>query len=151
MEDINMLPALLLIEEMWCISKKIWRGRLGLHYRRMQTPVIEVDLELALDAITPKFIRVLKQMARLSWKQKPVFEARNLYVANSLSSFKDKHVRFLVGQMDNESVFQTVGFDLSSHYNGYLVATSLECIYDWRNTYNGMTSIQLRAKDIKFE
>jgi single-stranded-DNA-specific exonuclease len=119
----------------------------------MKTPVVEIDIALPLDAITPKFIGVLKQMAPFGPEnQKPTFEARNLYVANSLSSFKDKHVRFLVGQAGGESVFQVVGFDLSAHYqrlaNGdnFRMAFTIE-----ENTYNGITSIQLRAKDIKFD
>ena len=84
--------------------------------------------------------------------QKPVFEARNLYVVNALSNFKDRHVRFLVGQRGRESVFQTVGFDMADCYpqlsngEGFKMAFTLE-----ENTYNGMTSLQLRAKEIKFE
>jgi len=119
----------------------------------MQTPVIEVDIALPLDTITPKFIGVLKQMAPFGPEnQKPTFEARNLYVSNSLSSFKDKHVRFLVSQNGGECVFQVVGFDMGEHYsrlaNGdiFRMAFTIE-----ENTYNGITSIQLRAKDIKFE
>src|SRR5258706_373401 len=84
----------------------------------MQTPVVEVDIVIPLNAILPKFISVLKQMAPFGPENpKPTFEARNLYVANSLSSFKDKHVRFLVGQRGSETVFQVVGFDLSEHYS----------------------------------
>jgi len=118
----------------------------------MQTPVVEVDVALPLSAITPKFIAILKQMAPFGPEnQKPTFEARNLYVANSLSSFKDRHVRFLVGQVGGDSVFQVVGFDLGDYYSrlangdGFRMAFTIE-----ENTYNGITSIQLRAKDIKF-
>lgn len=121
--------------------------------KEMQTPVIEVDIALPLTAITPKFISVLKQMAPFGPEnQKPTFEARNLYVSNSLSSFKDKHVRFLVSQNGGECVFQVVGFDMGEHYprlaNGdsFRMAFTIE-----ENTYNGITSVQLRAKDIKFE
>jgi single-stranded-DNA-specific exonuclease len=115
--------------------------------------VVEVNIALPLNAITPKFIGVLKQMAPFGPENpKPTFEARNLYVSNSLSSFKDKHVRFLVSQHGSECVFQVVGFDMGEHYarlaNGDLfrMAFTIE-----ENTYNGITSVQLRAKDIKFE
>lgn len=119
----------------------------------MRTPVVEIDVVIPLDAITPKFFSILKQMAPFGPEnQKPVFEARNLHVVNSLSSFKDKHVKFLVGQAGNESVFQAVGFDLANHFDrlssgdGFAMAFTIE-----ENTYNGMTSLQLRAKEIKFE
>lgn len=119
----------------------------------MQTPVVEVDIAVPLSAITPKFIGILKQMAPFGPEnQKPTFEARNLYVANSLSSFKDRHVRFLVGQNGGECVFQVVGFDMSEHYTRLANGDSFRMAFTIEeNTYNGITSIQLRAKDIKFE
>jgi single-stranded-DNA-specific exonuclease len=118
-----------------------------------RTPVVEVDVVLPLDAITSKFNSILKQMGPFGPEnQKPVFEARNLHVVNALSSFKEKHVRFLVGQSGNESVFQTVGFDLAGHYDRLLRGDGFKMAFTIdENTYNGMTSIQLRAKEIKFE
>ncbi len=117
----------------------------------MLTPMVEVDLVIPLAAINGKFNSILKQMAPFGPEnQKPVFEARNLQVVNSLSSFKDRHIKFLVGQ--NECVFQTVGFEMAVHYprlaNGeiFKMAFTIE-----ENSYNGMTSIELRAKEIKFE
>jgi single-stranded-DNA-specific exonuclease len=82
---------------------------------------------------------------------KPVFEASNVYVFNSLSSFKDRHIKFLAGQDNSNNVFQAVGFELSEHYpkltegGRFRMAFTLE-----ENVYNGVTSIQLRIKDIKF-
>jgi len=119
----------------------------------MQTPVIEVDIALPLSAISPKFIGILKQMAPFGPENpKPTFEARNLYVANSLSSFKDRHVRFLVGQNGGDTIFQVVGFDLGEHYSRLASGDIFRMAFTVEeNTYNGITSIQLRAKDIKFE
>lgn len=119
----------------------------------MQSPVVEIDIALPFDAITPKFISVLKQMAPFGPENpRPIFEARNLYVANSLSSFKDRHVRFLVGQQGNENVFQAVGFDLGDHYSQLASGDNFKMAFTIEeNTYNGITSLQLRAKDIKFE
>jgi len=119
----------------------------------MMIPVVEIDLVMPLDAISGKFNNILKQMAPFGPEnQKPVFEARNLYVVNSLSNFKDRHIKFLVGQEGSENVFQTVGFDMAEYYpqlangNRFKMAFTIE-----ENTYNGMTSLQLRAKEIKFE
>lgn len=116
------------------------------------TPVIDIDSCISLDALKPKFIAILKQMAPFGPEnQRPVFEARNVSVMNSLSSFKDRHIRFLATQ-DGETFFQAVGFDLSEYYdllaegNPFRMAFTVE-----ENTFNGTTSIQLRIKDIKFE
>jgi single-stranded-DNA-specific exonuclease len=119
----------------------------------MQTPVVEIDLEVPIKAITGKFYSILKQMAPFGPEnQKPVFEARYLYVVNSLSNFKERHIRFLVGQKGTESIFQVVGFDLAEHYDRLAKGDTFRMAYTIEeNTYNGITSIQLRAKDIKFD
>jgi len=118
----------------------------------MMTPILEMDMPLHFDVITSKFLSVLKQMAPFGPENpRPLFEATDVYVFNSLSSFKDRHVRFLAGQEKNESVFQAVGFDMSEHYeclsrgDKFKMAFTIE-----ENTFNGTTSIQLRIKDIKF-
>ncbi len=118
----------------------------------MLRPVIELDMPLHFDAITPKFLTVLKQMGPFGPEnQRPVFEASGVYVFNSLSSFKDKHVRFLAGQRKNDNVFQAVGFDLSEHYDRLSKGDEFKMAFTIEeNTFNGTTSIQLRIKDIKF-
>ena len=119
----------------------------------MLIPVIDIDLPISFDAITPKFLNILKQMGPFGPEnQKPVFEARNVYVFNALSSFKDRHIKFLARQDGSESVLQAVGFDMAEHYDGvargdyFRMAFTVE-----ENIYNGITSVQLRIKDIKFD
>ena len=119
----------------------------------MMIPVIEIDYTIPLDAVNPKFLNVLKQMGPFGPENpRPVFAARNLYVFNSLSSFKDRHIKFLVGQEGGSNVFQAVGFDMADFYEPisrgeyFSMAFTIE-----ENIYNGISSIQLRIKDIKFE
>lgn len=119
----------------------------------MMTPVVEIDMPIQFDQMTSKFNSILKQMAPFGPdNHKPVFEAQRVFVMNSLSSFKDRHLRFLAGQENNDSIFNAVGFDLMEHYERlasgepFRIAFTLE-----ENTFNGMTSLQLRIKDIKFE
>jgi single-stranded-DNA-specific exonuclease len=119
----------------------------------MRTPVVEIDVPIHFDALNQKFIQVLKQMAPFGPENhKPVFEAKNVFVLDSLTSFKDKHIRFLAGQEGNNNVFNAVGFDLMEYYEpianggGFRMAFTVE-----ENTFNGNTSTQLRIKDIKFE
>lgn len=119
----------------------------------MLTPVTEVDLVVTFDMLTPKFLSILRQMAPFGPEnQRPVFEARQVSVLNSLTSLKDRHVRFLASQQGNESFFPVIGFDLIEHYsklaegNPFRMAFTVE-----ENYFNGATSIQLRAKDLKFE
>jgi single-stranded-DNA-specific exonuclease len=119
----------------------------------MQTPVIDIDLAVPFDAITQKFILVLRQLAPFGPENyNPVFEARNVYVLNSLSTFKDRHLRFLVGQKGQDNFFNAVGFDMMEHYPRLVAGDYFRMTYTIEeNTYNGVTSIQMRIKDIKFD
>jgi single-stranded-DNA-specific exonuclease len=119
----------------------------------MLTPSVEIDLPITFDAITTKFINILKQMAPFGPEsQKPFFEAKNVYVLNSLSNFKDRHVRFLASQQGSENVFQAVAFDLAHHYERLATGDTFRIVFTVEeNQYNGNTSVQLRIKDIKFD
>jgi len=118
----------------------------------MLTPVIDVDIPLHFDSITPKFVNVLKQMAPFGPENpRPLFEASGIFVFNSLSSFRDRHVRFLAAQEGSDNVFQTVGFDMADHYQRLSRRDPFKMIFTVEeNTFNGNTSVQLRIKDIKF-
>jgi len=119
----------------------------------MLIPIIEVDLPIQFDIMTAKFNNILKQMSPFGPENhKPVFEARNIFVMNALSTFKDKHLRFLAGQAGNESVFNVVGFDMMEHYDRIATGGYFHILFTLEeNTFNGMTSLQLRIKDIKFD
>jgi single-stranded-DNA-specific exonuclease len=118
----------------------------------MLTPVVDIDMPLHFDSINQKFLNILKQIGPFGPENaRPVFMSENLYVFNSLASFKDKHVRFLIGQEGSESVFQAVGFDLAENYNRLARRDIFKMAYTVEeNTFNGITSLQLRIKDIKF-
>lgn len=117
----------------------------------MLVPVIDIDTEVFFDAITPKFVNILKQMAPFGPENPtPVFVAHNVYVFNSLSRFKEKHIWFLAGQEGAQNVFQVVGFNLAEYYEGLQAGGRFSLAFHIEeNTYNGTTSIQLRVKDIK--
>jgi single-stranded-DNA-specific exonuclease len=118
----------------------------------MLTPIVDIDIQIHFDAITPKFLNILKQMAPFGPESpRPLFVASDVCVFNSLSSFKDKHVRFLAKQNKNENIFQVVGFDMAEHYDKLAQGDYFKMAFTIEeNTYNGSTSIQLRIKDIKF-
>lgn len=117
------------------------------------TPVIEIDMPVTFDTLTPKFFSILKQMGPFGPEnQRPVFEARCLSVLNSLSTFKDRHIRFLASQKGNENFFQVIGFELIEHYEKLMDSETFRMAFTIEeNSFSGTTSIQLRAKDIKFE
>lgn len=118
----------------------------------MKTPVITIDAEIPLDAITTKFMSILKQMAPFGPESlNPVFEASNLIIAHSLSSFKERHIRFFVKQQNGATVLPVVGFDMVRHYQQLSSGQPFSMAFTVEeNSYNGNTSIQLRIKDLAF-
>ena len=119
----------------------------------MLTPVVEIDVPINFDMFTQKFLNILKRMAPFGPdNQRPVFMAKNVFVLNSLATFKDKHLRFLAGQKGNEYFFNAVGFDQIEHYERLLRGDHFNMVFTMEeSTFNGNTSMQLRIKDIKFD
>lgn len=119
----------------------------------MLSPVLEIDYTIPLDAVNPKFVNVLKQMGPFGPENtRPVFSANNLYVVNSLCIFKERHIKFLVGESGGSKVFQAVGFDMAEYYEPLSESGEFRMAFTIEeNVYNGSTSIQLHIKDIKFD
>lgn len=118
-----------------------------------RTPSIDIDLVMPFDAITPRFLHLLKQFAPFGPENlKPVFESRNVFVQNALTNLKDKHIRFLAGQHGNNNIFTAIGFDMPEFYTPLLKGEPFRMAYTVEeNTFNGETNIQLRIKDLKFD
>ncbi len=116
----------------------------------MKSPVMDIDAEIELDTITPKFLNILKQMAPFGPENlNPVFAAHHLQVAHSLSAFKDRHIRFFVKQENANNVLAVVGFDMVKHYEALVSGKPFSMAFTIEeNVFNGNTSIQLKIKDI---
>lgn len=118
----------------------------------MKTPVIAIDGEVPIDSINTKFLNILKQMAPFGPESlNPVFESNNLVIAHSLSSFKERHIRFFVKQQTGTTVLPVVGFDMAKYYEPLTKNTPFSMAFTVEeNVFNGNTSLQLRIKDLKF-
>jgi single-stranded-DNA-specific exonuclease len=116
----------------------------------MKSPVMDIDDEIELDTITPKFLNILKQMAPFGPENlNPVFASHQLQVAHSLSAFKERHVRFFVKQVNANNVLAVVGFDMIKHYPILLSGQPFSMAFTIEeNNFNGNTSIQLKIKDL---
>lgn len=116
----------------------------------MKSPVMDIDAEIDLDTITPKFLNILKQMAPFGPENlNPVFAAHHLQIAHSLSAFKDRHLRFFVKQENANNVLAVVGFDMIKHYEALVSGKAFSMAFTIEeNVFNGNTSIQLKIKDI---
>lgn len=116
----------------------------------MLTPVLEIDHELNLSDITPKFLRILKQMAPFGPEnQNPVFVARNL-VLLSIECLKNRHLKLVVTDKTRSSRFHAIGFDMMPADYPTLEDGNVDLVFTLEeNTFRGETTIQLRLRDIR--
>ncbi len=118
---------------------------------KLLTPEILIDTEIELSEITPKFFRILQQMAPFGPKNmKPVFKTscvRDNGYGKQVGSDKS-HLKLNLIQGSDRKTYNAIGFGLGkkiSHIqNDFDIAFSLD-----ENEWNGIKSIQLLLKDLK--
>lgn len=116
-------------------------------------PKIDVDLAINLSEITPKFYRIMKQMAPFGpQNMQPVFMSKGLSLASPPRILKEKHLKLELLDEETGMTMTALGFGMTEQFykqllnNKYFSAVfSIE-----ENTFRGNTSLQLYLKDIKF-
>ena len=119
--------------------------------KELKTPEITIDAELDLSEITPKFYRIVQQMAPFGpQNMKPVFSSssvRDNGYGKQVGADKSHLKLNLIYGSDNKT-YNAIGFGLGNKLpviqNEFNVAYTLD-----ENTWNGYTSIQLMLKDIQ--
>jgi single-stranded-DNA-specific exonuclease len=117
----------------------------------MLTHIQEVDLQIDLQDITPKFFRILRQMAPFGPdNMRPVFVTKNI-LPEYVQLLRDKHLKFRARSVQGNIVFDVVGFGMVAYYEALRQAKQVDICYTIEeNFFQGKLSLQLRLKDIKF-
>lgn len=116
-------------------------------------PKITIDLKVPLSEISPKFNRIMKQMAPFGpQNMQPVFVSENLKLVSSPRIMKEKHLRLEVTDADSGVVFTAVGFGMAEEFGPKLTsADSFSMVYSLEeNNFRDKTTLQLFARDFKF-
>ena len=112
-------------------------------------PVVEYDLEIDTQSITPGMMKILKQLSPFGpGNAIPVFRTNNLKAHQSAKILKDRHLKMQIntphGNMDS------IGFGLAEYWPSVTDGQSFHACYCIEeNTFNGRTNMQLRLQDIK--
>ncbi len=122
-------------------------------------PEIEIDAHLHLGDVTPRFWSVLKQFGPHGPdNERPTFWGRGLRVIGQPSCVgaEKQHLRMRVAQHDGGPVFSVIGFGLADRYDAALASVRrgqpLELAFQVdENTWNGRTTLQLRAQDLRLD
>lgn len=122
----------------------------------MLVPQIEIDSRLNLDEISPKFYRILKQFQPFGpGNMSPVFLTEEVYdngdgrkVGNGA-----EHLKLDLIQENNPyKPIGAIGFGLADHYNNIKNGMAFKVCYAVvENHFRGVSTIQLRLKDIKMQ
>ncbi len=121
--------------------------------KELRTPEIVIDAEVSLSEITPKFYRILKQLAPFGpQNMKPVFMAEGLRDNGYGKKVgEDKtHLKLSIIDGVNQKTYNAIGFGLGKKYPLIQHGNSFKAVFSIEeNQWNGNTSLQLLLKDLK--
>ncbi|HET6568805.1 MAG TPA: DHHA1 domain-containing protein, partial [Rhodothermales bacterium] len=123
------------------------------------TPEIEVDSEIELGAIDGRFWNVLKQFAPHGPENaQPIFHARGLEIVGGVRPVgkEGEHLKFSIRHQEDGTYrgMEVIGFGMAEHLgtlqDSRRTGTPIEVLFNvQQNAWNGTTTLQLRAKDLK--
>ncbi len=116
-----------------------------------RVPEIRIDSELFLSEISPKFYRILEQMAPFGpQNMHPIFTANGLR-DNGMGKkvgADQTHLKLSIIEGANPKTYNGIGFNLGEKYA--LTKQPFKATFTLdENHWNGRTSIQLKIKDLK--
>lgn len=117
------------------------------------TPEVEIDAEIKLADLTPKFLRILKQLAPFGpGNMAPVFLVRGVSDKGYARLVGNNHLKLDIYQQDSKMSFPAIAFNAGSKYEMLMQKSKFDiCFTVEENEYNGSTTLQFNIKDIKFE
>ena len=119
--------------------------------KKLLTPEILIDAEIELSEITPKFFRIIQQMAPFGpLNMRPTFTStcvRDNGYGKQVGADKT-HLKLNVFQGDNKNNYNAIGFNLGDKMD--FVQNNFDIVYALdENEWNGRKSLQLVLKDLK--
>jgi single-stranded-DNA-specific exonuclease len=121
---------------------------------RMLIQEIEIDSELSLNEITPSFFNILKQFAPFGpGNMNPVFRTENVRDTGMSRIVGNNHLKLNLAEDENTRFgFDGIAFQMGHHFSFITRKIPFDvCFSIEENNYNGRTSIQLNAKDIRLK
>jgi len=119
-------------------------------------PVVEIDTEISLSDISPKFFRILKQFEPFGPENMaPVFLTENV-VDNGTGKpvgASGEHLKLnLIQEEDPYKVYPAIGFQQGNLYKHISMGQGFDVCYSLEeNEFMGRVNLQMNIKDIKFD
>ncbi len=112
--------------------------------------VIDIDLEISPEEISPKFYRVLKQFAPFGpGNMAPVFLSKGLRDDGAVRIVGNNHLKLRLGKR-GQPCFDAIAFGKSEYYTEFSEGLPCDVCYTLdENHWNGRISLQLNIRDIR--
>jgi single-stranded-DNA-specific exonuclease len=121
----------------------------------MLVPEVEVDLEISLNEITPKFYRLIKQFAPFGpGNMMPIFKTTNVCDYGDSRKVGNNHLKLSLTQEGFKRLkMDGIAFHFGDHYASIAKGKNNFdiCYHVEENEWNGFKNLQLRIKDIKIK
>ncbi|MFM7329748.1 MAG: single-stranded-DNA-specific exonuclease RecJ, partial [Bacteroidota bacterium] len=123
----------------------------GVISEEQRIPVTRIDAVIGLQQITEKFFDVIRQMAPFGpFNLKPVFETRSVSLREQPMLLKDRHLKFTAITEGMDRGIGAICFDRPDLYEVVRTGQPFNMAYHIEeNEFNGVTSLQIRIKDIQ--
>ena len=121
----------------------------------LRTPEISIDAEISLSEITPKFFRIMNQLAPFGpQNMRPIFSASGLRDNGygKKVGADQTHLKLNIIEGANQKTYNAIGFSMGDKFDlvqkeqDFKVAFNID-----ENHWNGNTSLQLMLKDVQSE
>ncbi len=117
-------------------------------------PEIEIDEELSLEKINPKFYKIIQQLAPFGpGNMDPVFMCKHVIALEGTRIVGDNHLKLVIAPKDHpEMAFKAIAFKQGHHLDELMKGNSFSIAYNLReNEWMGNVSLELDIKDIKMD
>ena len=116
-------------------------------------PQLEIDMELSLADITPKFYKILNQMAPFGpGNMQPVFTTKKVRAAGRPRILKERHLKLPVAEEESGVVFEAIGFDMGQYFDLVASGMPFDIAYSIEvNDFYNEGTLELYLRDLKFE
>ncbi len=121
---------------------------------KMMIPEVEVDSYLYLKDINSKFVRILKQFSPFGpGNQSPIFQTDDLVDTGRARVVGKNHLKLEVVHLNITGFpFSAIAFQQGDHFSRISDGEAFNLVYHIEeNEWNGVKSLQLNIKDIKFK
>ncbi len=118
-----------------------------------RVPIINYDMEISFDKITPKFYRIMNQMAPFGpGNFRPVFMTKNCIDAGKSRVIGEDKTHLKLYTIDDSGLtLSGIGFGMADHISRIKSRDSFKLLYTVEeNEFKGKISLQLKLKDLRF-